>query len=84
MCLTKDGVVFSWGCNDEGSLGRVADDGSALHDEDECSVPGEIRFPEGTARIIQISAGDSHSAALTEDGNVFFWGGWRDNSGNQG
>lgn len=81
MCLTKDGVVFSWGCNDEGSLGRVADDGSALHDEDECSVPGEIRFPEGTARIIQISAGDSHSAALTEDGNVFFWGGWRDNSG---
>ena len=81
LCLTKDGVVFSWGCNDEGSLGRLGDDGSALGDEDECAVPGQVKFPEGTLKIRQISAGDSHSAALTEDGNVFFWGGWRDNSG---
>jgi len=81
MCLTKDGIVYSWGCNDEGSLGRLADDGTALQDEDECSKPGQVMFPEGTAKIVQISAGDSHSAALTHDGNVFFWGGWRDNSG---
>ena len=82
VALSKAGRVFSWGCNDEGSLGRLADDGTALSDEDECAVPGEVvTFPEGTPKIVQISAGDSHSAALTEQGAVFFWGGWRDNSG---
>jgi len=82
VALSKAGRVFSWGCNDEGSLGRLADDGTALSDEDECAVPGEVvTFPEGTTKIVQISAGDSHSAALTEQGTVFFWGGWRDNSG---
>jgi len=82
VALSKTGHVYSWGCNDEGSLGRLADDGtSALSDEDECALPGKVAFPEGTSKIVQISAGDSHSAALTEQGQVFFWGGWRDNSG---
>jgi len=81
IALAKDGRVFSWGCNDEGSLGRLANDGTALADDEECAIPGPVQFPEGTPRIVQISAGDSHSAALTEHGDVFFWGGWRDNSG---
>ncbi len=42
---------------------------------------GEVKL-EG--KIVQISAGDSHSAALTEDGKVYFWGNFRDNSGNFG
>jgi len=81
ISLSKDGQVFSWGCNDEGALGRVTDDGSPISDEDDCAVPGQVKFPDDAATVIQISAGDSHSAALTEDGKVFFWGGWRDNSG---
>ena len=32
-------------------------------------------------KVVMISAGDSHSAALTEDGRVFAWGTFRDSSG---
>lgn len=81
IALSKSGRVFSWGCNDEGSLGRLAPDGTALSEDDDCAIPGEVLFPEGTLPILQTSAGDSHSAALTADGKVYFWGGWRDNSG---
>jgi regulator of chromosome condensation len=35
-------------------------------------------------KIIQICAGDSHSAALTSDGKVYYWGTFRDNSGSFG
>ena len=33
------------------------------------------------APVVQISAGDSHSAALTEEGQVWLWGTFRDSSG---
>ena len=67
MCLTQEGVVYSWGCNDEGSLGRLADDETALADKDDFASPGRVKFPEGTPKIVQISAGDSHSATLMEN-----------------
>lgn len=75
IALTKKGDVFSWGCNDEGGLGR-----DTPEDED-CFLPGKVTFPEETGPIALLSAGDSHSAALSAEGQLFFWGGWRDNSG---
>ena len=38
VALTEGGRVYTWGCNDEGALGR-----EAACMEDEC-VPGEIAF----------------------------------------
>ncbi len=35
-------------------------------------------------KVVQISAGDSHSVALTEDGRVYYWGTFRDGSGSIG
>lgn len=60
--------VYSFGCNDEGALGR---DTSVEGSE---SVPGKVELLE---KVIQVSAGDSHTAALTEDGRVFLWGSFR-------
>ena len=40
--------------------------------------PLQVSLP---AAVVQISAGDSHSAALTEDGQVWLWGTFRDSSG---
>lgn len=37
-------------------------------------IPQTIDIPE---RIIQVSAGDSHSAALSESGQVYVWGNFR-------
>ncbi|KAM9687050.1 regulator of chromosome condensation isoform 1-T1 [Trichechus inunguis] len=72
VCLSKTGQIYSFGCNDEGALGR---DTSLEGSE---TVPGKVDLQE---KVVQVSAGDSHTAALTEDGRVFLWGSFRDNNG---
>lgn len=60
--------MYTFGCNDEGTLGRdTSEDGSEM-------VPGKV---EGLPKIVMVSAGDSHTAALSEEGQVFFWGNFR-------
>jgi len=60
--------VITFGCNDEGALGR---DTSKEGSETE---PGKVVL-EG--RVVQITAGDSHTAALLSDGKVYAWGSFR-------
>ena len=38
VVLTKNGEVFTFGCNDEGSLGRN------VEEEEECFEPGKVRI----------------------------------------
>lgn len=66
-CLTQDGIVYTFGCNDEYALGRDNDD--------------EIDKVELPEKIIEITAGDSHTAALSDTGIVYAWGTFRDGSG---
>uniref|UniRef100_A0A2K6UYZ8 Regulator of chromosome condensation n=1 Tax=Saimiri boliviensis boliviensis TaxID=39432 RepID=A0A2K6UYZ8_SAIBB len=72
VCLSTSGQVYSFGCNDEGALGR---DTSVEGSE---TVPGKVELQE---KVVRVSAGDSHTAALTDDGRVFLWGSFRDNNG---
>ncbi|KAH8302184.1 hypothetical protein KR044_003781, partial [Drosophila immigrans] len=75
LVLTKSGDVYSYGCNDEGALGRdTSEEGSE-------SLPALIDLP---GKALRISAGDSHSACLLEDGRVYAWGSFRDSHGNMG
>ncbi|XP_011302739.1 regulator of chromosome condensation [Fopius arisanus] len=75
VCLTKAGKILTFGCNDEGALGRdTSEEGS------EC-IPGYVDLD---GKVIQVTAGDSHSAALLEDGRVFAWGSFRDAHGAMG
>ncbi|CAH0545761.1 unnamed protein product [Brassicogethes aeneus] len=76
VCLTKDGKVLTFGCNDEGALGRVTEG-----KDDAEFTAGEVKLP---GRVMQVSAGDSHTAALMEDGRVFAWGTFRDSHGSMG
>ncbi|TSQ69508.1 Regulator of chromosome condensation [Bagarius yarrelli] len=72
VCLSDTGTIYTFGCNDEGALGRdTSEEGSEM-------VPGKVELAE---KVVQVSAGDSHTAALTEDGTVFIWGCFRDNNG---
>ncbi|KAG7242214.1 hypothetical protein INR49_024260 [Caranx melampygus] len=72
VCLSDTGHVYTFGCNDEGALGRdTTEEGSEM-------VPGKVALEE---KVVQVSAGDSHTAALTEDGTVYIWGSFRDNNG---
>ena len=38
--LDKEGTVWTFGCNDEGSLGRL------VEEEEECFVPGKVDISE--------------------------------------
>ncbi len=61
--LTKDGVVYTFGCNDEFALGRADDE--------------DIEAVDLPEKMIEITAGDSHTAALSESGVVYAWGTFR-------
>ena len=68
LCLIFQ--VFTWGCNDEGALGRVVKEGEEFS-------PGCVVEGLSGIEVVQLSAGDSHTAALTASGEVFFWGVFR-------
>ncbi|VAH13872.1 unnamed protein product [Triticum turgidum subsp. durum] len=65
LFLTEGGRVFATGLNDFGQLGI----GSSMpHTLDPVEVSG---FHE---KVVQISAGNHHSCAVTADGELFVWG----------
>ena len=61
--------MYTFGCNDEGALGRLT-----ANEEEEEAKPGLVEISEN---VVQLSAGDSHTAALTASGKVYFWGAFR-------
>ena len=70
LVLTTNGRMFSFGCNDDGALGRQGDEKTPL--------PVELNHP-----IDMISAGDSHSIACNSVNSiVYYWGIYRTTSGN--
>ncbi|KAI0982992.1 hypothetical protein GJ496_008435 [Pomphorhynchus laevis] len=78
LALDANGKVFSWGCNDDYALGRItqlvgSDDAEALE-----FIPQLVELHKPA---VQISAGDSHSACLLQDGTVYIWGAFRNASG---
>lgn len=76
ISLTEAGEVYSYGCNDEGALGRITDGDETLE-----AKPTLVALD---GRVIKVTAGDSHSAVLTEDGKVYVWGNFRDEHGSIG
>ena len=61
--------VYTWGCNDESSLGYSTDDGEVYE-------PRQVKALDDV-NIVQVSAGDCHTCALAEDGRVYCWGVFR-------
>lgn len=64
--LTQDGEVFSWGRGDDGRLGH-GDNGWKY-------VPRLINALSGKV-VTQITCGSYHTAAVTNNGELFTWGG---------
>ena len=99
LAVTQDGAVYSWGVNDNGALGRDTKWEGGLRDMDDEdssdsedgdsgmnpleSTPAKVDFPPNT-KIVQVSAGDSISLALTDDGQVYGWGCFRNQNGIMG
>ena len=67
VALCRDGVVFSWGNNDDGALGRIGAENTPLR------VDGALNIP-----ITDIVTGDCHSIAYSTISNlVFLWGSYK-------
>ncbi|XP_072933986.1 regulator of chromosome condensation isoform X2 [Epargyreus clarus] len=75
VALDSDGKVWTFGCNDEGALGR------ATNNERDEGTPRPVPLPRAA---VAVAAGDSHSAALLDDGDVYAWGAFRDSHGSMG
>eukprot|EP00971_Amphidinium_carterae_P089033 1762255-Amphidinium_carterae.1 len=63
ICVCADGRLFSWGCNDDGALGRESKGEAA------CCEPYQVVLPSGVA-IRGVACGDCHSCALDSVGLV--------------
>lgn len=71
--IAASGQVFTWGCNDDGALGRSG--------EENLPAPVDGFGPEAIA--IQVVGGDCHTAVVTASGAVFAWGSYKDKEGKQ-
>ena len=67
ICSTADGSVFTWGAGDQGKLGLGDDESDSL-------VPTLVRSELQGKQVVQVAAGDKHSACVTEDSSVYMWG----------
>lgn len=66
LALTNEGKVYSWGCNDDGALGRSGSE----------SVPQLVEGLE--VKVSEVAAGDSHSVAYNQElAVVYMWGRYR-------
>ena len=67
VALASNGAVYTWGCNDEGALGRPGPENTPLLVDSALNIP-----------VTDVSAGDSHSIAYnTHTNQVFYWGCYR-------
>lgn len=67
--ITSSGRVFLWGSNSFGQLG----DGTNEDRHIPTDITAQFNLPNNE-KIVSISLGDNHSAALTSLGRLFLWG----------
>jgi len=65
LCIVEGGCVFAWGLNASGQLGTGDREIRSMPD----AIDGLWGYP-----VVQVVAGESHSAALTVHGRVLAWG----------
>jgi len=67
LVVTKDGALWTFGRGQNGALGH--------NDRNNRLVPTRIEAQHfGNAKIVSIAGGESHSAAVTEEGTLYTWG----------
>ncbi|KAI7903275.1 regulator of chromosome condensation 1/beta-lactamase-inhibitor protein II [Cokeromyces recurvatus] len=66
IAITKDGKLWSWGCNDQRALGRSGDE----------YVPGRVENLDNV-KIVKVACCDSVTMALSDEGKLYCWGTYR-------
>ncbi|KAI9751717.1 MAG: ornithine carbamoyltransferase [Chaenotheca gracillima] len=68
LALDHKGNVFSWGCGEQGQLGRSTSGRNRAKD----LTPSQVDLPK--RRIRHVSCGSFHSFAIDDAGQVYSWG----------
>lgn len=79
VCISTAGHLYTFGNNDESALGRLTNG-----DDVQCATPTMVNGTLSMYRFCKATAGESHTAALTNTGTVFYWGNFRDSNGSVG
>lgn len=77
FAIDHTGAVYGWGFNNAGQLGVIDIDGEVESDFKSAvfiPTPGRIKSLQGFGRITQITGGNFHTIAATEDGKCLTWG----------
>ncbi|KAK4149294.1 hypothetical protein C8A00DRAFT_18996 [Chaetomidium leptoderma] len=77
FAIERTGLVYGWGFNNAGQIGVVDDAGSqesAYNFALTVAVPSLVKSLVGFPRIKQITGGNFHTIAVTEDGSCLTWG----------
>ncbi|KAI7848987.1 regulator of chromosome condensation 1/beta-lactamase-inhibitor protein II [Circinella umbellata] len=70
IAITREGKLWSWGCNDQGALGRSGEE----------YEPDKVENLD-TEHIVKVACGDSVTIALNDEGKLFCWGTFRSAEG---
>ncbi len=71
LVLTREGKVYTWGRNEQGQLGLGGGISMDVYSME--AVPLVIEGLQDK-KVAYVSAGHSHSAAITENGALYMWG----------
>lgn len=77
FAIQRTGLVYAWGFNNAGQIGVVDNAGEYERFYDfalTISTPTLVKSLVGYPRITQITGGNFHSIAVTEDGECLTWG----------
>ena len=66
--LTDDGRVLTWGCADDGRLGRKPKSGR------DHALPAVVAFPVADVVPVAVAAGAARSVVVASDGALWVWG----------
>lgn len=69
--IAAAGQVYTWGCNDDGALGRAGEE----------NLPALVEGFGPDSIAVQVVGGDCHTAVVTAAGQVYAWGSYKDKEG---
>jgi len=75
ILLTRSGELFAFGRGEEGRLGLDSDDSQYMPKKITCFANEKNERVDEKSRFVSIACGRYHSAAVTEDGALYTWGG---------
>jgi regulator of chromosome condensation len=82
VAVMRDGSVFSWGCNDDGGVGRDTSNAAVEAGATPDYMPSKVLF-DGVDEVVglEVAAGDCQSVLVDVVGNVYAWGSYKDKEG---